>query len=114
MLVIVDEMALVLDPKLVYVIPISIVERVIKTVRVFVVEHAEAPEPILFPLAIVGNLVIHIVENTLTRHFILLPLSGVFASLLVEKCPESMSKFPFFLSFIPPLAVVLSHKCQLW
>jgi hypothetical protein len=61
-------------------------------------------ELIVFPISLIGDLIVRVVEDSLAIHFVLFPFTLIFTTLFVVKsaCPvsETVKFVPFVLSFL--------------
>lgn len=90
---------------------VSVVKVAFDDLRVVVVDDSLSIELIVFPMTLVGNFPLRVVEGAIAIHHIVFPLAIVNASRLIEELPIAVADMVFNESFIPgAVLVVLNHE----
>ncbi len=90
-LAVLQKFSFILDPVLIDLVPIFIIERSVELRYFLIVKGSFSLELVCLPLAVICDAVIRVVEYTSPIHFILLPLADVLAAFIVVECSFSMS-----------------------
>jgi hypothetical protein len=108
--IVIDEVAFISQPKLVQLVPVRVFEWLTQCLWLFIVECAIAPEPVLFPLSLVGYSLIIVVKSTTTVHTIVFPFTSIFTSLFVVECSVAMSDTIFLLALVTAFVITLHNE----
>jgi predicted neutral ceramidase superfamily lipid hydrolase len=107
--VVIFELAFILYPVLLYILPISVIVRCSKDSYFFVIQDPMTTELIVFPLTFISDFLAWVVEGSFSMHFVFEPFSNIFSTFTVKKGPVSMP-FPIkFGSFIAPSCIILRN-----
>lgn len=68
---------------------------------------------IVFPVSIIGDLVVGIVKNSLSAHFVFLPFTYVLSSLIIVEYSLSVTHVIEFSAFISSSEVGFGHVFKL-
>lgn len=107
LLEVVLKLAFVVDPLLLQIVEVCIVEWVIKHRGVVVVDLSRTVELVVFPVALVCQLAIRVVKLAIAIHGIIDPLAFISATLIVEKLAISVFFLVFHIPFIPRATLIL-------
>lgn len=74
-----------------------------------VVESASALKLVVFPVSVIGDLIIRVVEHSLSAHFVLSPLTDVLSSFVVVEYSLAVAHVVEFSALVSTSQVSLSH-----
>ena len=107
------KLALVLDPILIGLFPVAVVNGGGKVRDFFVIEGAAAPELVIFPFAIVGDFVIGVIEYPSSVHFVFFPLTNILAAFVVIENAFAVTHAVVLGALVPASDVGFGHVLQL-
>ena len=109
------EISLIWYPFFVHGLKVGVVETLPKHGRSIIVHDSLPIKLVIFPLSLVGDLSIWIIECAVAFHFVVFPLSAVSASFLVDELSLAISHAILFVALVScPDLVLFLHVTVPW
>jgi hypothetical protein len=106
-LVVIFEVALVVDPDVFGEVEVAEIEFALKFLGGFVVKNAVAVQGVVLPLTLIGDSAVRVVEGPSAVHLAVLPVSTVLSSLVVVESTIAVAEAFDFSPLVPSFGELL-------